>query len=90
MDEYKIARKVRALLRVSNLGHLMINLAIVDSQGHEAFKGLMNAMITTLIAKHDLKRNSGNSERSPTISTTLSANSGSSLIVNVLFRCGLI
>ncbi|MEM6939869.1 MAG: malate synthase G [Pseudomonadota bacterium] len=53
--------KGRALLLVRNVGHLMTTPAILDSQGREAYEGLMDAMITTLIAMHDLKRDGGNS-----------------------------
>ena len=51
--------KGRALLLVRNVGHLMTNPAILDAQGHEVFEGLMDAMITTLIAKHDLQKTEG-------------------------------
>ena len=53
--------KGRALLWIRNVGHLMTNPAILDRDGNEAYEGLMDAMITTLIAKHDLARDSGNS-----------------------------
>ena len=53
--------KGRALLWVRNVGHLMTNPAILIEDGSEAYEGLMDAMITTLIAIHDLKRDSGNS-----------------------------
>ena len=53
--------KGRALLWVRNVGHLMTNPAILTSDGEEAFEGLIDAMMTTLIAMHDLKRDSGNS-----------------------------
>lgn len=53
--------KGRALMLVRNVGHLMTNPAILDRDGNEVFEGLMDAMITTLIAKHDLARESGNS-----------------------------
>ena len=53
--------KGRALLWVRNVGHLMTNPAILTKDGNEAFEGLMDAMITTLIGIHDLKRESGNS-----------------------------
>jgi len=46
---------------VRNVGHLMTNPAILDSEGNEVFEGLMDAMCTTLIAMHDLKRDGGNS-----------------------------
>ncbi|MEM9780126.1 MAG: malate synthase G, partial [Pseudomonadota bacterium] len=53
--------KGRALMLVRNVGHLMTNPAILDAEGHEVFEGLMDAMVTTLIAMHDLKREGGNS-----------------------------
>ena len=46
---------------VRNVGHLMTNPAILDGDGNEAFEGLMDAMVTVLIAMHDLKRDGGNS-----------------------------
>ncbi|MCF6445256.1 malate synthase G [Nereida sp. MMG025] len=53
--------KGRALLWVRNVGHLMTNPAILDRDGNEVFEGLMDGMITTLIAMHDLQREGGNS-----------------------------
>ncbi len=53
--------KGRSLLLVRNVGHLMTNPAILDSAGREAGEGLMDAMITALIAMHDLKSDGGNS-----------------------------
>ncbi|RVU86601.1 malate synthase G [Leucothrix sargassi] len=48
----------RSLLLVRNVGHLMTNGAIVDSQGNEVPEGIMDCMITSLIAMHDLLGNS--------------------------------
>ncbi|GAB5446529.1 malate synthase G [Gymnodinialimonas sp.] len=53
--------KTRALMLVRNVGHLMTNPAVLLRDGSEVFEGLMDAMITTLIAKHDLARADGNS-----------------------------
>jgi malate synthase len=51
--------KGRALMLVRNVGHLMTNPAIRDAEGREIFEGLMDAMVTTLIAMHDLRKTSG-------------------------------
>ena len=53
--------KGRALMLVRNVGHLMTNPAILDRNGAETFEGLMDAVVTTLIAMHDLQREGGNS-----------------------------
>ena len=43
---------------VRNVGHLMTNPAILDKDGNEIPEGIMDAMFTVCIAKHDLIRNS--------------------------------
>lgn len=60
-DGSSLSLKGRALMLVRNVGHLMTNPAILNANGDEIFEGLMDAMITTLIAMHDLKREGGNS-----------------------------
>ncbi|WP_375228124.1 malate synthase G [Roseobacter sp. S98] len=60
-DGSEVVLKGRALMLVRNVGHLMTNPAILDRDGNEIFEGLMDAMVTTLIAMHDLARDGGNS-----------------------------
>ena len=55
----EIVVKGRALMLVRDVGHLMTNPAILDRDGAEVFEGLMDAMITALIAMHDLKKTGG-------------------------------
>ncbi|MEC3861908.1 malate synthase G [Mesobacterium sp. TK19101] len=60
-DGQGMTLKGRALMLVRNVGHLMTNPAILLRDGSEIFEGLMDAMVTTLVAIHDLKRQGGNS-----------------------------
>ncbi|WP_416760073.1 malate synthase G [Roseateles sp. So40a] len=53
----------RSLLFVRNVGHLMTNPAILLEGGREIPEGIMDAVITTLIALHDLKQLSGSGLR---------------------------
>ncbi len=45
----------RSLLFCRNVGHLMSNPAILDQSGEEVQEGIMDAMISVLIAMHDIK-----------------------------------
>ncbi|CAM3736144.1 malate synthase G [Roseateles saccharophilus] len=50
----------RSLMFVRNVGHLMTNPSILLDDGSEIPEGIMDAVVTTTIAMHDLKRR-GNS-----------------------------
>ncbi|CAG8867829.1 Malate synthase G [Pseudomonas fluorescens] len=50
----------RSLLFIRNVGHLMTNPAILDNSGLEIPEGILDGVITSLIALHDLQRR-GNS-----------------------------
>ena len=58
-DGGMLSVKGRALLWVRNVGHLMTNPAILLPDGSEVPEGLMDALVTTLIAMHDLKKTDG-------------------------------
>ena len=51
----------RSLLFVRNVGHLMTNEAILDSEGREIPEGIMDGLFTTMIALHDIKGQRKNS-----------------------------
>ena len=55
----------RSTLLVRNVGHLMTNPAILDQEGKEVYEGIMDAMFTIAIAKHDLL-NTGSAVNSKT------------------------
>ncbi len=47
----------RSLMFVRNVGHLMSNSAILDANGDEIQEGILDSVITSLIAKHTLLGN---------------------------------
>ncbi|ATG47462.1 malate synthase G [Celeribacter ethanolicus] len=58
-DGTEIILQGRAMMLVRNVGHLMTNPAIVDPEGHEIGEGIMDALVTAMIAMHDLQKTTG-------------------------------
>ncbi|MAK91898.1 MAG: malate synthase G [Oleibacter sp.] len=52
-----VSLKGRSMLFIRNVGHLMTNPSILDKNGNEVPEGIMDGMVSTLIAIHDLKGN---------------------------------
>ncbi|GIN19324.1 MAG TPA: malate synthase G [Bacillus bacterium] len=56
-DGTEFSLRGRSLQLVRNVGHLMTTPAILDQSGEEVPEGIVDAVITSLIAKHDLLGN---------------------------------
>ena len=59
-DGEAISIKGRSLMFVRNVGHLMTNNAIIDAKGNQVPEGIMDAMITAIIALHGIKNSDSN------------------------------
>jgi len=57
IDGTELKLKGRSMLFVRNVGHLMTNPAILLKDGSEIPEGIMDAMVTSMIAIHDIKGN---------------------------------
>lgn len=48
----------RVLMLVRNVGHLMVNDAVLNADGSVGYEGILDGIVTSLIAKHELLGNS--------------------------------
>ncbi|WP_085665144.1 malate synthase G [Pseudomonas sp. B5(2017)] len=63
-DDQPLTLPGRSLLFIRNVGHLMTNPAIHDRDGREIPEGILDAVVTSLIGLHDLKRRGNSREGS--------------------------
>ncbi len=56
--------KGRSLMLIRNVGHLMTTSSILNKEGKEIGEGLMDSIVTSLIALHDLKKSNNNKKNS--------------------------
>ena len=56
-DGSELSLHGRSMLFIRNVGHLMTNDAIIDKDGFEVPEGIMDGLVTSMIALHNLKGN---------------------------------
>ena len=57
LDGETVTLNGRSLMFIRNVGHLMTNPAILDSEGNEVPEGILDGVVTSLIAKHEVLSN---------------------------------
>ncbi|HVC24512.1 MAG TPA: malate synthase G [Acidimicrobiales bacterium] len=55
-DGSTVVKRARALLLARNVGHLMTTPAVLGPDGSQIPEGILDAMVTVLVATHDLRR----------------------------------
>lgn len=50
----EITLSARVLMLVRNVGHLMVNDAVLNADGSVGYEGILDGIVTSLIAKHEL------------------------------------